>query len=465
MRVAWQSGAVQALLESGLTFAHADGTSGGIFTLSMLLSGLSPEDMCERWRTIDMGDFTSFMPIGEYLKSPTNLIAVGSADGLVEKVYPHLGIDVQRIHAARGMDGTFNVCDFTDKVIEVVPHTAVDVDLLVAGMSLPIFLPPVAKEERIYTDAVWIKDANLTEALERGAEEIWLLWCIGNTGRYGTGALEQYVHMIEMSANGALFWELDLIADVNRRRAAGELVHGSSRPTRVHVVKPEYPLPLDPDFYLGRVRADTLVAMGYRDACRYLDSVLADGVGLGAGATKMKDPPLGVRFTEHFSGTVTVEGMEGEVTLDVGIEIHDLATSSGELVGRICFAPWDQPMYLAGGCFAIMSTESDGGTTEVIYEARFGHAGRSFMFRGVKRLHDDPGFDLMSDATTLHLTLGEDSPEAAVATSGTLRAGLGDVRRTVSSLEPVGAHDLSDRASVLATVGRRLLGKLWADFG
>jgi predicted acylesterase/phospholipase RssA len=465
MRVAWQSGVVQAVLESGLTFAHGDGTSGGIFTLGMLLSGLSPDEMCERWRTLDVGDFTSFMPIGEYLKGPTNFIAVGSAEGLVEKVYPHLGIDVARIHSARGMDGTFNVCDFTDKVIDAVPHTEIDVDLLVAGMSLPIFLPPVAKGDRIYTDAVWIKDANLTEALRRGAEEIWLVWCIGNTGRYATGPLEQYVHMIEMSANGALFWELELIADVNRRRAAGEVVYGSSRPTRVHVVKPEYPLPLDPDFYLGRIRAETLVAMGYRDACRYLESLPAEGVALDAGATKMREPPLGVRFTERFSGTVNLDGTEGEVTLDVGVEIHDLAAAtSGDLVGRIHFAPWGEPLHLAGGRFGVVTTGPDGDTTtEVLYEASVHRGGKALLLRGVKRLHDDPGFDLMSDATTLHL-VHEDSPDAKVVASGSLRAGLGDVRRTVSSLEPTGAHDLSDRASVVATVGRRLLGRLWADF-
>ena len=38
MRVAWQSGVVLALLEAGLTFAHGDGTSGGIFDLSAIFS-------------------------------------------------------------------------------------------------------------------------------------------------------------------------------------------------------------------------------------------------------------------------------------------------------------------------------------------------------------------------------------------------------------------------------------------
>src|SRR5213075_2810999 len=41
MRVAYQAGAIHALLEEGLGFAHADGTSGGTMNLAMLMSGLT----------------------------------------------------------------------------------------------------------------------------------------------------------------------------------------------------------------------------------------------------------------------------------------------------------------------------------------------------------------------------------------------------------------------------------------
>ena len=44
-------------------------------------------------------------------------------------------------------------------------------------------------------------------------------------GALGHGPLEQYVHMIELSANGALAGELAQIAEINERRA-GETVHG-----------------------------------------------------------------------------------------------------------------------------------------------------------------------------------------------------------------------------------------------
>ncbi len=143
-----------------------------------------------------------------YLGSPTNLPAFGDADGLRDEVFPHLGIDLDRIRATTVMTGTFNVADFTSKTCVAIPHDELDLPRLIAGVSLPIFLPAVRDQGRVWTDAVWIKDANLIEAVRRGCTELWVAWCIGNTPYWGNGPLEQYVHMIELSANSSLFDEL-----------------------------------------------------------------------------------------------------------------------------------------------------------------------------------------------------------------------------------------------------------------
>ena len=288
MRVAYQAGVLLALEEEGLTFFHADGTSGGTINLAMLLSGLSPAEMCERWRTLNVRDFVSFLPLKKYLRS-LNWPAFGGADGLKDKVYPHLGIDPERIRAEQGIEGTFNVCDYGAKTNWAVPHHEVDEDLLIAGVSLPMMMPAVERDGKLYLDSVWIKDANPSEAVRRGAEEIWLVWCIGNTTAYRPGAFNQYVHMIEMSADGGLNEEL--------AHLRAEL--GSSLPA-LHVIKPEYPLPLDPDFYLGRIDANALIAMGYRDAKRYLAS--PSPAEWGPDATKMRDQPAGAAFVEEVEG-------------------------------------------------------------------------------------------------------------------------------------------------------------------
>src|SRR6266576_2674423 len=162
MRVAYHAGALLALEQAGLRFSHIDGTSGGVINTAMVLSGLSPTEMCDRWRS-------------------------------------------------------FNVCNFTRKTNEAIPNQRVDLDLMIAGMSLPMFMPPVRKGDVWYTDSVWLKDANLTEAVQRGADELWVLWIINNTPEYKAGFFNQYVHMIEMSANGSLIDEFERINELNDR--------------------------------------------------------------------------------------------------------------------------------------------------------------------------------------------------------------------------------------------------------
>ena len=191
---------------------------------------------------------------------------MGDARGLVNDVFPHLGVDIERIRACTHPVGTFNVCNFTRKTGEVIPNSAMTMDYLVAGVSLPIFMPAVPINGSLYLDAVWIRDANPLEAVRRGADELWIVWCIGNTGEYHDGVFRQYVHMIEIAANGALFKDFEQINEINARIAAGETVYGHTTPIRLHLIRPEYPLPLDPDFYLGKIDARTLVDRGYADA-------------------------------------------------------------------------------------------------------------------------------------------------------------------------------------------------------
>ena len=315
IRVAYQAGVLLALEEAGVRFHHADGTSGGIFNLAMLLSGVAPGEACGRWRALDVRAFAALWPLRRMLAGPP-YPALGSPAGLRERVLPALRVDVDRIRAARGIDGTFNVCDFEAKACVAVDHAEADLDLLVAGVSLPVLNPAVRRDGRTLVDAVWIKDVNVTEALRRGAEELWLVWCIGDHGRYRDGAFNQYVHMIEIAAGAALRDELALV----RERGA-----------TLHVIRPRVPLPLDPDLFFGRVDAATLIAMGYRDAAAYLDAPHAGGVTPDGSAVRMADPAPGIAFRERLRG----DGFD----VRLGWEIDDLdaflADPRGTLVGDV----------------------------------------------------------------------------------------------------------------------------------
>ncbi|MDH5729783.1 MAG: patatin-like phospholipase family protein [Gammaproteobacteria bacterium] len=289
MRVAYQAGVLLALEEGGLSFSHVDGTSGGTMNTSMLFSGNSPRQMCERWQSLNLMDFSSLMPMSSY-KNPLKLKAMADADGIVNKVFPHLGIDVEKIRNNNLADASFNLCNFSTKQAVSISNAQVQLAHLVAGISLPIFMPSVKIEADDYTDAVWIKDANLWGAVKRGAEELWLVWCIGNTHDYKDGSFNQYVHMIEIAANGGLLEEYDRIEELNQRILKGDSPFGQTKPITLHVIKPEFPLPLDPDFFIGRIDAHELIAMGYRNTTDYLQNKDSQGVSFDWQACAMKEP-------------------------------------------------------------------------------------------------------------------------------------------------------------------------------
>jgi hypothetical protein len=211
-----------------------------------------------------------------------------------------------------------------------------------------MLMPAVRRSGSRYTDSVWIKDANLTGAVKRGAEELWIAWCIGNTPEYRDGPFNQYVHMIEQSANGVLFEEFDRIRDLNDEIRGGRAQHGQRRPIVAHVIAPRYPLPLDPDFYLGRIDAGTLIAMGYRDARAYMATMDPEqGTPLTPEATRMQQPARGVSWRQERRGhlaPITAKASEagdGSLTVELAAEVADAEAfiagprRAGRLVGRL----------------------------------------------------------------------------------------------------------------------------------
>lgn len=482
IRVAYQAGVIKALHESGLRFCHGDGTSGGTINLAMLLSGLSPMEMCVRWSSLNVADFVSFMPFHKYLNA-ADLMAMGDADGIVDKVFPHLGIDVTKINGASGMDGTFNVCNFSRKTNEVVPHRAIDLDLLVAGISLPIFMPPVIKDGTVYTDSVWIKDANCLEAVRRGAEEIWLVWCIGNTAEYKAGPFEQYVHMIEMSAAGGLSEEFDRIGEINDRIRAGDSRYGQQKPIVLHVIKPEFPLPLDPDLYLGRIDSATLIAMGYSDATAYLKIKNESGVGFVPEVIQMRDSEPGISFRETMKGYFALGESDPETGKDKGkdddtelamhasINIRDLDAfvsdpeHLGEIAGTVDFEPLGQGIPATHGKFNLFSPADQPDTKYMVYELAIEPDGQPYYLAGHKIVRDDPGFDLWSDTTTLYTTLhrGSDSSGEVVG-AGVLSLGVTDLAKLVSTLKATGTASTGDAARTVWKFGKFFMGDLWDSY-
>ncbi len=482
MRVAYQSGVLQALFEAGMRFDHADGTSGGTMNLAMLFSGLTTQQMIENWRTLDPKNFIGFMPLEDYLK-PADMPALGSADGVVNKVLPHLGIDIAAINSAVGMAGTFNLCNFSNKTLETIEHTALDMDLLVAGISLPMFMPAVERDGTYYTDGMWIKDANLMGAVARGAEEIWLIWCIGNTPKFYDGAFRQYVHMMEMAANGALFLELEQIAVLNARIAAGEAVGGRTKPVILHVIRPEYALPLDPDYVFGRIDGATLIALGYRDAKAYLARLNPAGLALTPEVTKMKDEAAGLSFREVMSGGFAMGQTDpgagllcGQVdgtslALHATVMIQDFdrflvdLNHTGTLAGSIDYAPFGGVITGYGGVFNLFNPSGETGLKLMVYELGFEYQGKAYYLAGQKEVRQSSVLDMWHQTTTLYTKLHEGTDKTGpVVGAGTLSLGMTELITMLGTLQVSGVDGAVAKAKIIGNFGSFFMGELWETY-
>lgn len=479
MRVAYQAGAVKALYDRGYRFSFADGASGGTMNLAALLSGITPDDLCRRWRSLDVTGFISPRSFPAYLRFPA-VGAFGDFDGIRGKVFPHLGIDVDKIRCAAGVQGTFNVCDFDDKIAVPVPNTELSLDLLLAGISLPMVTPPVHSNGRTYTDAVWIRDCNLMATVRAGANEIWVVWCIGNTPEFKDGLLEQYVHMIEMSALGALHAEFAQIAALNDRIAKGERPYGHDRPIVVHFVEPEYPLPLDPDFMAGRIDASTLVDCGHRDASRYLAGMTPGGIVLAPGSTRMKTPGHGIAFREAMTGRITFGVTDPQIGYDdpaavpfvlkASIDIRDIdafiadPTHSGDLTGHLYAPRAGFILPSTGGVFRLFSPSGDPALTEMVYETGYRRDGKPYYFRGHKHVRVGWPWRAWRETTTLYVTLHEGDGAGPVIGAGILRLNFFDLLALMGTFHATECERPRQRWRAIAGFAGFFMRELWRTY-
>ncbi|HEY9517295.1 MAG TPA: hypothetical protein VIQ74_16645 [Gemmatimonadaceae bacterium] len=290
--------------------------------------------------------------------------------------------------------------------------------------------------------------------------------------------------MIEMAANGSLFAQLTQVEALNARIAGGEAVGGRTAPVALHVIKPAFPLPLDPDYYLGRVSGATLVEMGYADACHYLDTRSMTGIPWRPEATQMQEPHAGLTFTETMAGDFAMGDTDpkapnrqpgyqrDDLAIHVTVHIDDIdrfitdAAHSGRLTGHVSSPLFGGDVPATLGVFNLFAPTDDPTLTVMVYELGFRYQGKSYYLAGRKEVRDDPGFDLWADTTTLFTTLHEgDDATAPVVGAGVLRLGTSELLRLVRSMHATNSDSLANSARVIQRFGALFLRSLWAIYG
>jgi uncharacterized protein (DUF362 family) len=150
---------------------------------------------------------------------------------------------------------------------------------------------------------------------------------------------------------------------------------------------------------------------------------------------------------EPAAGTARGEAAGTTLSFDVRISIDDLAAflrvadHDARLDGTVTFAPLGGTFPIRDGRFNLFQLDPATGHRRMTYAFLFTAGdGKTYALRGFKDVHDDPGFDVVKDMTTLFTVLHEgEAPEARVVGAGTLRFDLANSLSLVSSMEVDGA--------------------------
>jgi predicted acylesterase/phospholipase RssA len=450
LKVAAQAGALQVLLdEAGLEFDLADGASGGVFNLAMWCQGMSGTEMADAWRRTNPLSWLAFTASPWRGITPLRRFETNVLDRT-------WGIDWDVINAS-AKDATFNVYNFTRHELTMFTPAQMDANKLIAGVTLPSWFPPRFVDGDVYIDSVYATDANLESAVERGAEELWIIWTMSELGAWRNGWIQQYFQSIEAAANSRLKLSL---AQLQAR-------HPDLVVKKIHFEVPMH--------YILVFSADTLhaaVEVGVREARRWCAE---NDIELAAPAARAPDR-TGVTFTETMRGFVApgaTEPIAGEqqgrelqsrfavrFTVDIDglkrfiVDPEHAASITGTVSGG--FLGGDRP---ASGTFSQFVYRNDPSLRRMTYSIGFEDAaGEAFRLEGTKALPNPlRRFHPWRDATTLYTTLVRESDDEVVA-AGILTIGPLAFLRQLLTLRTAGGRLLRLRYFAFF-VG--LLGRLY----
>lgn len=192
----------------------------------------------------------------------------------------------------------------------------------------------------------------------------------------------------------------------------------------------------------------------------------------------------GITFRERMAGPFSLEATEPragaeagaaagtELTMHATVHIHDVPRfiedpeHAGELTGRIDFPPIGLQIPASEGVFNLFSPADNPDLKLMVYELAFDWDGQPHYLAGRKEVHNDPGFDLWSDTTTLFTTLhrGTDASGEVIG-AGVLTLGMSDLLRMIPTFSVTNASSPAEGAATLARFGHFFMGELWDRYG
>ena len=152
--------------------------------------------------------------------------------------FPLWGLDWNQIRAST-LDATFNVYNFSKHELEVLEPKKMTEDLLCALCVAADVVSAGARSAATSTSTpVYLTDANLEEAIRRGADEIWVIWTVSDKSEWHDGFVANYFQIIETASVGRYRAVLKRIAANNAAIATRRTTASSGGTSKSRSSKP-----------------------------------------------------------------------------------------------------------------------------------------------------------------------------------------------------------------------------------
>jgi predicted acylesterase/phospholipase RssA len=445
MKVAFQAGALQVLLdEADLGFDDfdlADGCSGGVFNLAMWCQGCSGKEIADNWRDFPVVDGMepNWRKYWKLFRADS-LLAMGRfRRNILRKHWDLSWIRIRGMAGRQGRLATFNAYNFSKQELVVREANQMNENFLVACVALPRWFPPVKIKGDTYIDAVFITDANLEEAIKRGATELWVIWTVSRRNEWTSGFIGNYFGVIETAANGHFARICERIDRSNELIASGNPDEAEfAQHIDVKVIKGEVPL-----HYLMNVNSDRFtqaVELGVSAARQWcLQHQIpvtpippAPGTVTSLNFWERMEGFMSPGVVDYEQGRTDGERDGRKVVLRMKVDVQDVDAFISDpdhralVTGTLELGALGGTVEVHDGRFNLMPFKDDFDERWMFYWLPFtANDGRQLVVSGYKLMVDDRGRDLWKDNTTLftHILDGAGNMPPVATMIDTFRAG------------------------------------------
>jgi len=338
-----------------------------------------------------------------------------------------------------------------------------------------------------YIDPVYITDANVQEAINRGADELWAIWTVSTRDEWRPGFVAQYFHIIETTADTNFFTMWDRIKKNNDEIAAGRPGEFGRTITQ-RLIQAE--VPLHYLFNYSRDRVAEAVNQGVEAArgfCKQLGIALQSPPAPVPGPLPAK---TSLQFTEDMRGFVGNgtdfqtgfdAGKSAKTKLDVHLtirteDVDEFVTNpqhQSPITGTVDSPVLGGKVNVDRGIFNLFVSDADPRKKRMRYRLFVKHTdGTPHTVVGEKHIEDDKSQldQVWKDTTTLFTTVYKGSIEAgqeAGATQvaiGIITIHLLDFMRQLTTFRVQGPN-IGAQVRAITQFGDLFLGSLMQVYG